>query len=459
MPSWDWQLHPEAEAFLKAKVHRFLARNRFASNLAVLIEQGTSTRFFDWVDHMALSADEVQTGELAKLGFTESKERTAEDAAVFRMKASVFFPLLVKNGKTSELALSVEDLEKFRNLHVGENAEGQPSAPLRRLVLSEENGFLLSAVERHGSSMYLVEEVEDIDPYVEARRTFETRPRSFDTDEEGIRTTERLIRDHLRNLNVQRVADAFFRAERNYWQSRNHAAMTQKARQDELGLGWSNRDHHTFRSSRENFASLIRIFELVGLKPRERFHAGAQAGWGAQILEDEDGRTVVFADVDLAAEEREEDFAHRGLADRESLGTVGLWVGLHGESILQAGMHHLAARFRFDNIREDLRQRGVDMMKPFSDFPFLRQAFTEPEMWQAPRERVANLERTGQLSREQAEKFARGVAVGSHLENIQRSQGFKGFNQDSVSAIIRWTDPRRQLKAEGTPSHPSGRSL
>jgi len=35
-------------------------------------------------------------------------------------------------------------------------------------------------------------------------------------------------------------------------------------------------------------------------------------------------------------------------------------------------------------------------------------------------------------------------ALGSHLENLQRRGGFKGFNQKSVSAIIQATDPRAQ---------------
>jgi hypothetical protein len=215
-------------------------------------------------------------------------------------------------------------------------------------------------------------------------------------------------------------------------------------RQDELGLGWGNQDHHTFRSSRVNFQALISIFELLGLRPRERFYAGSQAGWGAQILEDDVGRLVVFADVDLDAEERETDFVHQGLEPREKLGTVGLWVALHGESILQSGMHHLAARFRFEDLREDLKQKGVAMMKPFSNFFFLKQAFTQAENWLPEKQRVDLLESKGQLSHEQASRFTRDGVLGSHLENIQRLQGFKGFNQESVSVIIKWTDPRLQ---------------
>jgi glycolate oxidase len=39
-------------------------------------------------------------------------------------------------------------------------------------------------------------------------------------------------------------------------------------------------------------------------------------------------------------------------------------------------------------------------------------------------------------------------AIGSHMENLQRKQGFKGFNQDSVTVIIKETDPRTQKHKE-----------
>jgi len=35
-------------------------------------------------------------------------------------------------------------------------------------------------------------------------------------------------------------------------------------------------------------------------------------------------------------------------------------------------------------------------------------------------------------------------SIGSHLENLQRKGGFKGFNQHAVSLIIAETDPRKQ---------------
>ena len=39
-------------------------------------------------------------------------------------------------------------------------------------------------------------------------------------------------------------------------------------------------------------------------------------------------------------------------------------------------------------------------------------------------------------------RFLREGAIGSHLENLQRHEGYKGFNQQAVSAIIAATDPR-----------------
>jgi len=83
-------------------------------------------------------------------------------------------------------------------------------------------------------------------------------------------------------------------------------------------------------------------------------------------------------------------------------------------------------------------------MKPFSDFPFLRQAFTEGERWPVRRERLEILISKGLITREQFDRFLAEGALGSHLENLQRHGGFKGFNQKSVSVIIAATDPRRE---------------
>src|SRR5205823_4141543 len=204
---------------------------------------------------------------------------------------------------------------------------------------------------------------------------FRTRRRDFDDDDNGLAHATKLVDQAIDEIGVDLACDAFFAAEREYWQRRNRAAQVQKARQDRLGLGWANHDHHTYRSSREHFPMLIATFELLGFHLRERFYAGHDSGWGAQVLEQPQAGVVIFADVDLAPDEVLHDFSHDPLSPRHELGTVGLWCALHGESFLQAGMHHLECQFDFNAIREQLPQNeSIGVMKPFTDFSYLRQA-------------------------------------------------------------------------------------
>lgn len=182
----------------------------------------------------------------------------------------------------------------------------------------------------------------------------------------------------------------------------------------------------------------------LGFEKRERYYAGAEAGWGAQISEQSLVGITVFADVDLMPEETQLDFSSHRLPPATKLGTVGLWVGLHGESFLGAGMHHLEARFDYQLLREQLKAEGINTMNPFSNFEFLKQAFTEGERWQVSHSRAEKLFAAKLITAEQFDKFVKEGALGSHLENLQRHGGFKGFNQKSVSAVIAATDPRRE---------------
>jgi hypothetical protein len=132
------------------------------------------------------------------------------------------------------------------------------------------------------------------------------------------------------------------------------------------------------------------------------------------------------------------------LPSQPILGTIGLWCGLHGESFLDAGMHHLECRFDHALLRDQLASEGINTMKPFSDSPFLKQAFTEGERWPVRTPRAERLRAGGSITDDQFAEFTKNGAIGSHLENLQRKGGFKGFNQHAVSLIIAETDPRRQ---------------
>ena len=86
-------------------------------------------------------------------------------------------------------------------------------------------------------------------------------------------------------------------------------------------------------------------------------------------------------------------------------------------------------------------------MRAFSDFDHLKQAFTKGERWVVADDRIDALLRAGKVSADQAESFRRDGAIGSHLENLERNDGFKGFNQTGVTQVINETDPRRQKLA------------
>ena len=77
-----------------------------------------------------------------------------------------------------------------------------------------------------------------------------------------------------------------------------------------------------------------------------------------------------------------------------------------------------------------------------SAYRALHQAFTRGERWQVDEARLDQLVAAGQIDADQRTRLAHNGAIGSHLENIQRAEGFKGFNQPQVSDIIRRTDPR-----------------
>jgi hypothetical protein len=456
-PMVEWLRYPEAEAHVSEKVDAFLASVPLVRNLQADLIVQTSSRVVDWLDHLILADSNTARGELADLGF-EVEEVAAPPGDTVYYHPGALFPRLVLRQRAGAraddvlgAAMQVEDVNEFLMTHqIAAPVEGTPLSPYRRARVWSDRGREFYVVERRGHAGLepVIMPPDYPQRYLGAFERWATRSRAFDDPREGMESTLSLARSLVSDLGTDTAAWVAFAAERAFWQRRNKAGQIQKARQDRLGVGWANHDHHTFRSSREVFADLIQTLETFGFHPRERFYAGAEAGWGAQVMEQPVCRFAVFADVDLAPGEVEGDFAHEPLAPRRDLGTVGLWCALHGESMLGAGLHHLAGRFDFAAEEAGLAEWGVQMMEPFSKFSYLRQAFTKGERWDVDNEKLIRLLEAGRLSQEQVKRFRKEGAVGSHLENIQRGEGFKGFNQQTVSDIIRRTDPRIASGAE-----------
>jgi len=416
------------------------------------------------VDHIRAAATVDLENRLIAAGFQRHAEAhggAGARAAVFRQNEGIFPAVILDPDATgTRVAIKVESATDFESVWLtGATVNGPPLAPVRTACIASDGGHELWIVERHGYRGFDFDQPSTpaVAVLLHADR-FRRRPRRASVDgrspaaagfmaTQGFAAATQLIRRAAEELGVDYACDLFFAAERDYWQRRNWAGAAQKARQDRLGLGWANHDHHTYRSSRKHFAELLAFFEQLGFRCRERFYAGREAGWGAQVLEQPNAGFVIFADVDLSPDELLADFAHEPLAERHELGTVGLWCALHGESFLEAGMHHLECQFDFSSLKHQLEaEAGVKVMQPFTDFPYLRQAFTEGERWPVDPRRLEGLLGEGRITPEQAKAFEIDGAIGSHLENLERNAGFKGFNQTGVSQIITATDPRKHLQ-------------
>jgi hypothetical protein len=447
--AFQWKCHPEAERLLLSFLDRACQANAFIEELRRDLEKHASTRLFDWLDYLEVANSRELDKELESLGFAE--ERAAPDFRVFRHPGAQLPRLVIKDAEgmhSSVLGVGVA-VDRISDFLMARGLsgwiEGTPYGPFRRCSLSTDNQVTLWVVERRSGSgvepVYCGEGY--LEKYFEAVEKWKTRPRILASEEEALGRAIKLAEEMVRALGQDIAAWIALECERRFWQGKNSAGQAQYSRQQRLGMGWANHDHHTFRSSRRLFSKLVRLFEILGFHCRERFYAGEEAGWGAQVMEHQGCRLVLFLDVDLAPGELEIDFAHQPLPELEKLGTIGLWCALHGDSILKAGMHHLEAQFLFDALREDLSRTGIGMMDPFSSFPYLRQAFTHGEIWPVDPHRVRKLLEAKRITPQEAEKFLHYGAVGSHLENLQRREGYKGFNQKNVSFIIKKTDPRK----------------
>lgn len=449
LTKFKWEVQPQAQRLVNELIQIFLARCPQAAAFARRLFDEASCRFGDCVESISVPRTEELRARVLETGFVLRPVPGASDR--YEHPGAMFPAIMLNSTGATNVSVKVDFVADFLAAHqVSPETpiEGAPWNPVRRAAAFRGDNATMFVVERHGCR-------DEAVPMDDARRsvlamqhleTFRRRRRDWPCECDAFAHMHAIIDPAIRDLGRDFACDLWFHAERDYWERRCRAGQVQHHRQNRLGIGWANHDHHTYRCSRKNFTQVIGVFEKLGFTMREKFFAGAEAGWGAQVIEQTVTGVTIFADVDMGEHELVQDFAHVPMAERDELGTVGLWVALHGEALLEAGMHHLECQFDFDALSKQLGEHGIGMMHRFTNFGFLTQCFTDGEWWPVKESRLQALLAKKAITPEQAAGFRQKGALGSHLENLERNDGYKGFNQQGVSDIIKRTDARLQLQ-------------
>lgn len=448
----EWPRCPRTAEYFNALFRAFAAHNPLVAAMADRFRAEAGVDMQTLIDHWHAPDTLSVREELTEIGMVEDR---TDSGAPFWKHPNGRFPR-VRIDPAAErvgLALAVEDITNFADSndlpHHGRH--GDPDSGYEEIQYNLENG-ILSIVVRQGYAGFEPGRLTASESRILARTRAALRERPRDGDAATvIRSAASLLRRLTEEVHRDRLVDEFYAAERDYYLSRNAAARTQYERQQKIGIGWANHDHHTYRCSREGFRELLELWIELGFEPREQFYAGVEAGWGAQVLEHPVSRVVLFCDVDMAPEELGADHTAAILPPLDRVGTIGLWCALHGDSIAQAGLHHLEAEFDFAAARDQLIKEGFDVMAPFTDLPMLKQAFTVAEVWPVTAERAGRLLADGLITVDQHDRFVQHGAPGSHLEILQRWEGYKGFNKTGINAIIRQTDARNAAGRNHSP--------
>ena len=410
-----------AGAFIAAIVEHALSRMPAARALGDVLLEKCGVRLCDLIDHIALPDHAIP----AALGWRE------DSAGVWRQRG---LPDLVRAPRLT-LALCVEDLDRFlSHLDIGTQAEVDLFGASRRARLLTHEETWLAAVERNGRVDYAKRHV----PQWRAQharlhqQTFRTRRRSFRTADSGLSETLRLVLAAVSDLGAAWACDLFLRAEREYWQRRCTAGCLQSRRQESAGIGWSNIDHYGYVASRQHVAQTIDLFVALGFEPSDVISSG---DWASQLLRHVTLDACVAVDADLGPRERPEDIGKSPVKPLIWHGPAGLWSALHGEGLLEGGLHRLACRFDRTAIARILRADAVDLLAPTSSRAAFFQQHTAAEVQPVDPKRVARLERAEFLSADEARLFAHEGALGSQMVIVERNDGFTGHDQPMTPPV------------------------
>ena len=192
---YNYKLHPKEEKFIEDIVKKFLRNNKFANNLSKKMNKLTYTIFFDWIDHIVIPEIKLSNK------FIRSKGESPLGHTAYYLKGSILPPILLSKEDKTEIVLKPENLSDFIKANkVKTKIHGKKFSPFTFAKINEQGKYHLCAVERRGSSHFIIEELKDEKKYQKALYEFIKRKRKFKTDEKGIYYTQKLVKKHLKGL-------------------------------------------------------------------------------------------------------------------------------------------------------------------------------------------------------------------------------------------------------------------
>ena len=315
-----WPRCTEAATFFQRQLDTFASANPLLEAMAERFLQEAGVRLLNLVDHWIFPEDATLNQELLACGMVEMT--LAEGDRVWRHPQARLPRVRFKSKLTTpRLSLLVEDIPFFAQCNglELESCHGDPDSQYQCGHIDLPKGELMP-ITRHGYRGFAPGTLTASDhaKREKARNLFRNRRREGE-EAEVLEHTLQLAERVIAEIGQDLATDVFFETEREYYLSRNAAARWQYAQQQKIGIGWANHDHHTYRCSRSSFRALMRLWQTFGFDNRERFYAGAEAGWGAQVAEHPVSRIILFSDVDMAPEELDLDFTQTGLPPQKTL--------------------------------------------------------------------------------------------------------------------------------------------
>ena len=155
---FEWPRCPQAAGFIEQRLVEFLDAHGFAGALARRMGPETSTRFFDWVDHLLLPAAPAAAEELErKFGFVPEAAADAPRGQLPLWHPHAQLPRIVlsEEVRAASAAIHVDEVSAFQTAHgLVRPVAGAPLSAYRRICL-EEGDRTLVVVERRGTRGYV----------------------------------------------------------------------------------------------------------------------------------------------------------------------------------------------------------------------------------------------------------------------------------------------------------------